>query len=339
MKSTIGLVQLSDSSDNSRKVAIVEEPKLILVDNYSSVYDLVNHAIQSGVPFSEYIHNHKSTLKLEYDEVYEAKSGWKLLPPFDHPYNVNNCLLSGTGLTHNSSAENRQKMHEGQKHNDLTDSMKMYLWGLEGGHPANGKIGVQPEWFYKGNGSHLKGHGDFLEVPFYADDGGEEAEIAGIYMNDEKSRTWRIGFAAANEFSDHIMEKKNYLYLAPSKLRNCSVGPELIIDPDFKNIKGKVRIYRNNKILWEKEIFSGEDNMSHSVDNLEYHHFKYENHRLPGQVHIHFFGADAFSFGEGVELQDGDNVEIQWHAMGRPLVNKIKKMNSSGRFQKINVCF
>ena len=46
--------------------------------------------------------------------------------------------------------------------------------------------------------------------------------------------------------------------------------------------------------------------MSHSLANLEYHHFKYESHRRAGDVHIHFFGADAFSFGEGIALKDGD---------------------------------
>ena len=33
--------------------------------------------------------------------------------------------------------------------------------------------------------------------------------------------------AQGNEFSDHRFEKKNYLNLAGSKLRTCSIGPEL----------------------------------------------------------------------------------------------------------------
>ena len=34
-----------------------------------------------------------------------------------------------------------------------------------------------------------------------------------------------------------LTEKINYLYLAPSKLRSCSIGPELITDMEFNTIK------------------------------------------------------------------------------------------------------
>ena len=117
------------------------------------------------------------------------------------------------------------------------------------------------------------------------------------------------------------MEKKNYLYLAPSKIRNCAIGPELVIDIDFDDIIGKVGIIRETESMWRRTIKTGEKNMAHSLSNLEYHHFKYANHRQPGQVHIHFFGADAFSFGEGWVLQDGDMMEVQWEGLGRPLKN------------------
>ncbi len=162
-----------------------------------------------------------------------------------------------------------------------------------------------------------------MEVPAYADDGGEEPEIAGVYLIDKRGLPWRIGFTTGNEFSDHRMEKKNYLYLAPSKIRTCSIGPELILDGDFQDISGSVRIYRSNQVILEKAICSGERNMSHSLTNLEYHHFKYDNHRLPGQVHIHFFGADAFSFGEQIELRDEDTMEVSWQGFGKPLKNKL----------------
>ena len=38
---------------------------------------------------------------------------------------------------------------------ELTDSMKMFKWGVEGGKPAGSKPGMQPEWFYKGNGGNV----------------------------------------------------------------------------------------------------------------------------------------------------------------------------------------
>jgi hypothetical protein len=61
--------------------------------------------------------------------------------------------------------------------------------------------------------------------------------------------------------------------------------------------------------------------MSHSLKNLEHHHFKYAAHRRPGDVHVHFFGADAFSFGEGVTLKAGDLMQVSFPDLGRPLQN------------------
>lgn len=126
-------------------------------------------------------------------------------------------------------------MHQAQDEN-LSDSMKIYQWGLKEGQPEPGTIGVQPEWFYKGNGNILRAHGQSLVVPSYANGGGEEPEVAGVYIVDQYGEPVRIGFTTVNEFSDHIREKKNYLYLAPSKLRNCSIGPELVINMDFRDV-------------------------------------------------------------------------------------------------------
>ncbi len=59
----------------------------------------------------------------------------------------------------------------------------------------------------------------------------------------------RIGMAIGNEFSDHKFEKKNYLNLAGSKFRNCSLGPELVIDPQFNSVSGNVKILARRKNL------------------------------------------------------------------------------------------
>jgi hypothetical protein len=199
--------------------------------------------------------------------------------------------------------------------------MRVYRWGLEGGRPAPGEIGVAPEWFYKGNGSILAGHLDPLEIPAFAEDGGEEAEIAGVYWIDPEGAPRRLGMAQGNEFSDHRFEKRNYLYLAASKLRACSLGPELVLDPDFSSVPGRVWIERNGEILWAKEIRSGEDAMCHSLANLEHHHFKFPLHRRPGDVHVHFYGADALSFSDGVTLAPGDVMAVEFEGFGRPLFN------------------
>ncbi|MCJ7467035.1 MAG: hypothetical protein MUO53_10125 [Maribacter sp.] len=330
------LVQITHKN-LGRKLALVEEPKLHVLSNFTSLFELATAAINGSVKMQELIHDNLSEAFLDYDSIYNGTSDWKLLPAFDHPNEVTKLMLSGTGLTHKASAENRQKMHAAKAESEMTDSMKMYLMGVEGGHPENGSIGVQPEWFYKGNGSILKAHGDPLTIPSYGNDGGEEPEIAGIYLNDAKGTPWRIGFATANEFSDHVMERKNYLYLAPSKIRNCSLGPELVLTDDFKDIMGKVSIERKGTIHWQKDINTGENNMSHSLANLEYHHFKYENHRLPGQAHVHFFGADAFSFGEKIALEKDDLMVVEWQGMGRPLKNRLTSITKREKIVPIKI--
>jgi len=131
------------------------------------------------------------------------------------------------------------------------------------------------------------------------------------------------------------MEQKNYLYLAPSKLRTCAIGPELIVNGEFEDARGTVQILRDGKALWRRSFATGEKNMSHALANLEHHHFKYAAHRRPGDVHIHFFGADVFSFGEGVELADGDMMEIELAGFGRPLRNPIKVDRSPQKLLRV----
>lgn len=323
MKENIRLVQVNHLK-LGRKVAFVQEPSLVLLNEFDSVYDLVVKALDSETGIASIIESCLSDFTIDYDLVYEGRSEWTLLPSFDCPQNPFGCLVSGTGLTHKNSALNRQMMHQAEAGNNLTDSMKMYQWGLDGGQPQQGTIGTQPEWFYKGTGSILKAHGQALSVPAYANDGGEEPEVAGVYVVDGKGQPFRIGFTTGNEFSDHLMEKKNYLYLAPSKLRSCAIGPELVIDGDFADIEGMVKVLRSSKELWSAQICTGEKNMAHSLANLEYHHFKYADHRQPLQAHVHFFGADAFSFGAGVKLETGDEMQVQWKGMGRPLKNPLE---------------
>jgi hypothetical protein len=194
---------------------------------------------------------------------------------------------------------------------------------------------VQPEWFYKGNGTVLKGHLAALEIPPYAMDGGEEPEIAGVYVIDPNGIPVRVGMTVANEFSDHVMEQQNYLFLAPSKLRQCAIGPELVIQPEFGDVEGKVEILREGSSLWSRDIRTGESHITHSLENLEHHHFKYPQHRIPGQVHIHFFGAFGLSFSEGVLLRDGDEMLVSMEGFGRPLRNTVRRLKTEEEPQEI----
>lgn len=312
-------------------MAVVEGDSLQLLTGVDSVYRLAQAAIARGQPLAEAMASARSGERLDYEPIYRGESGWRLLPAFDHPDEPGRCLVTGTGLTHKASAENRQAMHA-DKTVPVTDSLRMYQWGLKGGRPGRGEIGVQPEWFFKGCGTILRAHGEPLEVPPFALDGGEEGEVAGAYLIDGSGTPRRVGLALANEFSDHKLEQQNYLYLAHSKLRTCALGPELIVGAVFRDTRGTARIERGGRTLWTKPFVTGEENMSHTVANLEHHHFKYAAHRRPGDVHIHFFGADAFSFGDGVELADGDVMEIVLEGFGRALRNRVRLDRSPAQF-------
>ena len=306
-----------------RRVALVEEPNLRLLDSYSSVYELALSAIARGMTLNELVRQRARHELISYDPIYNNESDWKLLPAIDQPEDPARCLISGTGLTHLGSAQNRQSMHA-KKDEDLTDSMKMFRWGVEGGRPAPGSIGVPPEWFYKGNGCLLRAHGEPLEIPSYAEDGGEEAEIAGVYVIGPNGQPYRVGLAVGNEFSDHQFEKKNYLNLAGSKLRSCALGPELVIDPHFDSVPVAVAIERDGTVFWNKTFLSGDAEMCHSLSNIEHHHFKYAAHRRRGDVHVHFLGTDCLSFSDNVRLRDGDIIRISAEGYGRPLRNPFR---------------
>jgi hypothetical protein len=327
------LVQLR--SGVSRCVAVVEEPKLRCLAGVRSIYDLAQLSITNSESIQDLVAKAGSGDRLDYDAVYTGASAWHLLPAIDVPEKPARVLVSGTGLTHLGSARERDAMHQGAgavkatTDEPVTDSMRMFSSGVENGRPEPGKIGVAPEWFYKGNGRILRAHGEPLPIPPHADDGGEEAEVAAVYMIGAAGKPYRVGLAMGNEFSDHEYEKKNYLYLAGSKLRFCSLGPELVVGGEFRNVKGRVRIERAGRDIWSKNIATGEENMSHSLSNIEHHHFKFEAHRHRGDVHVHFLGADALSYGAGVHLENGDWMEISFEGFGRPLRNVVEAAKKS----------
>ncbi|MBN8730643.1 MAG: GguC protein [Acidobacteria bacterium] len=315
------LVQLRHPR-HGRAAALVIGAELRLLPQFDSIYSLAASALTRGLPLSHAVHQAATGEALSYDAVHSGASPWRLLPAMDHPTEPARCMVAGTGLTHRQSAANRNAMHADPTAKP-TDSMVMYQWGVDGGRPPAGRVGTSPEWFYKGTGAILRGHLDPLTVPAYACDGGEEAEVAGIYIIDAAGTPRRLGFAQGNEFSDHVFEKKNYLYLASSKLRECSIGPELVLDASFDDLPGNVAIHRGTSVLWRKSLLTGEAAMCHSLANMEHHHFKFAPHRRPGDVHIHFFGAGAFSFGEGIQLEADDVMEVSFDQLGRSLRNPL----------------
>jgi hypothetical protein len=314
------LIQCIDST-GTRKVGIVENDTIQFLRDVSSTYQLFYQAERNKISLSAQAQQLASGQYQPYETIIAQG---KILVPLDHP-DPYHTWLTGTGLTHLGSAASRDSMHQKlQNKQELTDSMKMFQMGLENGKMQGNTPASQPEWFYKGNGLGVVHPEQSFPSPAFALDGGEEPEIAGLYIIDGDGNPRRLGFALGNEFSDHRMERINYLYLAHSKLRPCSFGPELLLGELPRHITGRSRIYRNSELIWEKEFLTGEENMSHNMANLEYHHFKYEMFRQPGDVHIHFFGTSVLSFADGIATQDGDIFEIEAEGFGRPLRNKLQ---------------
>jgi hypothetical protein len=75
--------------------------------------------------------------------------------------------------------------------------------------------------------------------------------------------------------------------------------------------------------------------MCHSLENIEHHHFKYEAHRAPGDVHVHFFGAPTLSYGDGIVLRDGDAVAIAFEGFGRVLRNVVRVDGSADTLVRV----
>jgi hypothetical protein len=298
------------------------------LDQVTTAFELANLAISRKVGLEILVEELAGDRAVDYADLLTRN---QVLAPVDHPEPAR-FFITGTGLTHIGSASARNKMHV-STHGDgapESDSMKIFRMGLDGGKPATGKIGIQPEWFYKGVGTCVLAPGEPLPLPAFALAGAEEAEIVGLYIVGPDGNPFRIGYALGNEFSDHITEAQNYLYTQHSKLRACSIGPELLLGELPQDVRGKSRIRRGDQILWEEDFLSGEKNMSHSIANLEHYHFRYPMFRRPGDLHAYFFGAAVMSYAAGVKTELGDVFEIEAEVFGKTLRNRMVAVPDEG---------
>lgn len=314
----LSLLQLRQAN-GSRSVAAWDERGARIVNGVQSTRELAQLAVDRQLGLGGLVG--QLGVGDEIDPLAELAVG-RIMAPIDHP-DPAHMMLSGTGLTHLGSADARDQMHRAAATGNQTDSMRIFLEGVSGGKPVEGETGCQPEWFYKGDGSQVVAPGEPLAMPGFAADGGEEPELAGIYLVGADGTPHRLGFCLANEFSDHVTERHNYLWLAHSKLRQAALGAELLVGPLPDHVEGSSRIRRDGAIAWEKPFLSGEANMSHSIANLEWHHFKYEQFRRPGDVHVHFFGTATLSFSDEFRTRPGDEFEIEARPFRLPLRNRL----------------
>ncbi|MEO8756301.1 MAG: AraD1 family protein [Devosia sp.] len=317
----MNLIQFT-KPNGARAVGVIGRDGAHIVNKAKNVYALAVEAAERKIKLKTLIKEKGLGKAIDANAILAEG---RMLPPIDHP-DPAHLLVTGTGLTHLGSASTRDAMHKSNQaaaEAPLTDSMKMFRMGLEGGKPAPGVEGVQPEWFYKGNGHIVAAPGAPIPSPAFAKDAGEEPEMAGIYVIGKDGTPHRVGFTLGNEFSDHVTERVNYLFLAHSKLRWCSFGPELRLGDLPHDVRGTSKIMRGGETIFEKPFLSGEANMSHTIANLEHHHFKYKLFRQPGDVHVHMFGTATLSFADGIKTEPGDVFEISESQFGLPLTNSV----------------
>ena len=164
-----------------RAVGAIESGTAYQVSRATSVYALATEAAKRKMKLKALIKEKGLGKPIDAAEILAEG---RMLPPIDHP-DPSHLWVTGTGLTHLGSASTRDAMHKSNQQAaeaPLTDSMKMFRMGLEGGKPKPGEEGVQPEWFYKGNGHTVMAPGAPLPSPAFAKDAGEEPEMAGIYL-------------------------------------------------------------------------------------------------------------------------------------------------------------
>ena len=155
------LISQVKNNDGSITVAVREEGQAArAVNNAASVYALAMEAANSGKSLKAVVETYGFGADVDLQDAY-AKGNF--LPPITHPDDAH-LHLTGTGLTHLGSASTRDAMHAAvsKVEEGATDTMKMFKMGLEGGKPKPGEKGVQPEWFYKGNGSQTVAPGGDL---------------------------------------------------------------------------------------------------------------------------------------------------------------------------------
>ncbi|MGH9521767.1 MAG: GguC protein, partial [Terriglobales bacterium] len=97
------LLQLRDTN-GQRRVGLVDEPAVRLLDGLDSFFALAERALSSGESLASLVQQLAGNVKIPYDEIYEGGSAWRILPAIDHPLEPTRCLVTGTGLTHLKSA-------------------------------------------------------------------------------------------------------------------------------------------------------------------------------------------------------------------------------------------
>lgn len=327
---TLRLIQFTENG--KRHVAAVgDDGTAERIEGASSTYELAQAAIAKGTSLDALVKSRPKGAKVD---IAAALKEGRVLAPIDHP-NVANLHLTGTGLTHLGSAEGRDKMHKAAASTEKpTNSMRMFLMGVEGGKPKPGEEGAQPEWFYKGNGAFVTAPEAPLVSPPFAKDGGEEPEIAAIYVIGPDGTPYRLGFALGNEFrphhrarqlsvaGTHIPELQARFHrtrtVLPARCRSCR-----------RHVQDRAR--RQGDLAKALPVRRGRPCPTPSpISNTT---ISNQAFRHPGDVHVHFFGTATLSFSDGIATKEGDVFEIE----AKPFAYALRNTLANAPAQSVTV--
>ncbi|MES2407623.1 MAG: hypothetical protein V4528_09900 [Pseudomonadota bacterium] len=267
------------------------------VPGYDNLYNLMRHCVNDGLSPRAYIETLLGQQPMPEND-YEAMSFVAPVRPENDLY----VFVSGVGHTHKQRAQQE------------TEGMKNH-----------GSAPVRPEWFYKGNGAILKTTKEPLNIPSYALSGVEEAELVLVYMVDNKKNPHYLGYSIGNEFSDTVLGKAHRHYFAQSKLRTCSVAPELILDEVPDTVGIEVNILRGTNTVWRAQLTTGTKEIIFTLSEIEKLVFQHPQFRQPGIVHYIYLGTYKTSYHDGICLQHGDVVQMQVKHFLWPLVNHLNR--------------
>ena len=193
-----------------------------------------------------------------------------------------------------------------------SDSMQMFRMGVEGGKPARGQDRRAAGMVLQGRRQHHRAAGRAARrCPRSRSRAARKPRSSACTSSTTAARRAGSASCSATSSPTTATEEQNYLYAAHSKLRECSMGPELLVGDLPDSVRGLSRVLRDGETLWKGDFQSGEDHMSHSIANLEHHHFKYAMFRRPGFVHCHFFGAAVLSYAAGVRARARRRVQAR----------------------------
>lgn len=188
---------------------------------------------------------------------------------------------------------------------------------------VTGSTSPHRHWFHEGAGCVLIGPGAPVVRPGVADEIGDEAGFAGVYVIGPDGAPHRVGFVLANAFSDLPGQSPDGVAPGPFKLWQASFGPELLVGPLPGGFGGTSRIRRGPAIVVEMPLQTGGENMTQSIAALERDLFGSDMRLSAGDVHIHIFGTARLSFADGSAPGEDDVFETEAAPFGLPLWNPL----------------